>query len=127
MAGRLSKRPKFGPDEIVIATQGIAVGDFVIPRGTRLRGEHPVVRQVPQHFVPDGTPASEWPSMWASIPEPAQEPAPRPPIPDEEAAVAVEAFTYGNRHVPKGARLRRDDELVKAHPLLFRTPAMPVA
>jgi hypothetical protein len=46
------------------------------------------------------------------------------PIPDEDAAVVVTAFTIGGRYVAKDTRLRRDDPLVKAHPTFFRTPAM---
>ena len=122
----MARRAKFQDDEVVVATQGIAMGEYVVSRGTRLRGDHPLVRQLPQHFVADGVPEGEWPNMWATMREPAQEPA-RQEIPDAEAVVAIESFLAGHRHVPKGARLRRDDPLVKAHPQLFRTPALPVA
>ena len=124
----MARRAKFEDEEIVVATQGVATGDYTIARGTRLRGNHPVVQAVPSVFVSDGIPESEWPSMWASLPEPNNESSyPQPePIPDEEAAVAVESFSVGERNIPRGARLRRDDKLVKAHPQLFRTPALPV-
>jgi hypothetical protein len=124
------RKPKFRDDEIVVCWEPVAHGDYVIRRGERLRGSHDVVKAVPGAFVADGTPIGEMPNVWDVVPEPVQDEHNLvhipPPIPDEDAAVAVSGFTIGGRYVGKGARFRRDDPLVKAHPQFFRTPAMPL-
>ena len=85
----------------------------LIPKGSK---KHP------HYFVEDGTPDAEMPRM---------EPPPivrdlttvtlPTPIPDDEAVVATETFTVGDRYFHAGARYRHDDEIVQRHPEYFST------
>lgn len=128
-----TKSLKFADDEIVVAWQPFAPPSMAgaIQRGTRLRGDDPIVKAHPQFFVPDGTPEREWPSHWDELVENPVRHEKRSDvaavIPDQEAAIAMDAFFVDGRYVARGERLRRDDKLVKAHGELFRTPMMPLA
>jgi hypothetical protein len=123
-----TKAPPFEPDEIVVAWCSGATGDYVIRRGERLRGDDPRVIALPGIFARDGTPTSELPNVWQHVPEPAQD-EPRAhaePIPDEDAAVCVRAFTLGRRYVAVGERFRIDDPIVQRNKELFRTAPLPI-
>ena len=69
MAARTrNRRFKADPEAIYVAWQG-ASGDidgaqYVVQRGTRLKGSHPFVRHMGSAaFVEDGTPENEWPHV----------------------------------------------------------------
>jgi hypothetical protein len=67
----MKRQQRFRPDEIVIAWQPFS-GDhdgipYVIQRGMRLRASSPAVVACPDNFVPDGTPESEWPTIWEEV------------------------------------------------------------
>lgn len=57
----LSKTKKPEADKLYVCWQGFAGDQFACPRGTRLRGDHPLVRKFFERFVEDGTPEWEWP------------------------------------------------------------------
>jgi hypothetical protein len=65
----IPKKPKFSNDEIAVAHTSFATANDVVTRGTRLRGSNPLVREFPSNFVADGTPESEWPSVWDGLVE----------------------------------------------------------
>jgi hypothetical protein len=130
-----SKKPsKPDPNQIYVCWHPFAMGDHILVReGERLRGDHEAVCKSPGNFVLDGTPRSEWPSIWDSIQAPAEdEPWFRQPepIPLDEAVEAMQtlwATIEGKpRHVHKGQRLRRTDPLVEKHPEFFQLPARPL-
>lgn len=130
---RFKSKSKFKPDEVVVAYTTFATDDYVIKRGTRLRGSHPAVLRNPQWFVADGTPTNEMPGIFTGVEVPQPEPKfykPAPTIPDEEAVVATVAFSVsidGVRHnVLDGQRLHRDHPIVKKEPQYFQTLPLPV-
>jgi hypothetical protein len=55
----LKQKPK--ADTLYVCFESFASDsrDGNCARGTRLRGDHPIVRNYPQFFVPDGTPDDE--------------------------------------------------------------------
>lgn len=83
-----------------------------IPRGARLRGDHPAVLGCPAYFAKADASAEEVPNLWDHVVEaPQMEPEfhhPAPPIPDEEAVTCTTTFQIGlgGRKVVKGERLR---------------------
>jgi hypothetical protein len=105
---------------------------FTVPRGTRLRGDHPAVLACASYFwkADDGS-VEAAPNMWDFVAEPEQ-PVPEfhrpaPPIPDAEAAECVTTFqVLGGRKVTKGQRLRMDDPLVVENKSYFRTIGKPL-
>lgn len=42
----------------------------VVRKGTKLGGNHPWVREWPQHFIDAGTPDDEWPNEFLGLAEP---------------------------------------------------------
>jgi hypothetical protein len=87
---RLKPKPKFGPNEVVVAVE-TRVGDLegipggVLHGGARLRGSHPLVLARPDWFVADGTPEHEWPLTQPTEPDwdelrPVKQPPPIPPL-----------------------------------------------
>lgn len=59
---RTKTRP-FDDEEIVIAWQGVSVGDHTVPVGTRLRASHPAVKTIGRAaFIEEAVPPAEWPS-----------------------------------------------------------------
>jgi hypothetical protein len=71
-------------------------------------------------------PTDEVPSLWSVVPVAEHAPEfhrPADPIPDEEAAVLRDLLPGRLRRQEsgEGARLRRDDELVRENPEFFRT------
>jgi hypothetical protein len=126
---RTLRKQQWRGDEIVVAWQSFATQTDTIIAGTRLRGDHPMVREFPQHFVPADTPQSEMPTVWDFVPEPNPGTFIRSAgadIPDEEAAICHTAFTRGIHVVGKGERRRWDDELVQATRDLWRMAPLPV-
>jgi hypothetical protein len=64
---------KIRADQIAVAWQGGAWGEYAVERGTRLRGDHPMVKHLGEAlFVPDGTPENEWPTFLDGIVEDAE-------------------------------------------------------
>ena len=63
----LKTKPRFGPDDVVVATVSMAAGNDVVRLGDLRRGGDQIVRDHPAAFVPDGTPQSEWPSPWPDV------------------------------------------------------------
>jgi hypothetical protein len=134
---KLLKRNRLDPNVIYTNWQSFAghlagVGDISFPAGTRLRGDHPAVRQWPQNFAPDGTPSNEIGQLRAE----AAEEAARQNIPAEEAdppAKIVEAtpimwtalddVDYDNgrlrRKLKKGEQVEDDDPVRLAVPSAF--------
>ena len=124
------KKHPFTAEEVVVAWQAFAFDDadgrqFTIPRGARLRGDHPAVLGCPAYFAKEGVPADEVPNMWDHVGEAPQPEAefyhPAPPIPDSEAVVAQVdiLMTQSGRSIKKGQKYHRDDPLVKSNPEFF--------
>jgi hypothetical protein len=95
-------RPKFKPSQIVVCCESFgsnATGTpTVITSGTRLRGDHALVRAVPSAFLPDGASAEEihaarveiWHDAEAgSTAAPAETTRLEGYVPDTDAVVAV--------------------------------------
>jgi len=102
----VKKRPKFKPDEILVAWESFAGDDVRVVAGvTRLRGDHPIVKRCPDFFTQDGTPSDELTRLRQnyyrdSEPEPVKEP-PRTRIAkeirDADAVVCVRGLLAGTR------------------------------
>jgi hypothetical protein len=126
----LPKKPKFKTDEIVVAWTGFATGHTAVQRGTRLRGDSPLVKGHPQYFVKDGTPANEMPGeLDGLVPSPSEPPEfhrPAPPIPDEEACEVAMDVMIAGRPFRRGQRVRRDDPAVRGNEQFFRTVGQPL-
>jgi hypothetical protein len=53
---------RIDPGKVYVSWQGVSSGEYSVPAGTRLRGDHPLVQAAgAAAFVEDGTPPSEWP------------------------------------------------------------------
>jgi hypothetical protein len=71
----MPREPKFAASDLVRAWQGVACDttdgvSHTVPRGTRLRGDHVVVRQCPWAFVIDAASDDEEPSLFPDVVEP---------------------------------------------------------
>jgi hypothetical protein len=71
----LPRQPRFAATDVVRAWEGVACDtadgvSHVVPRGTRLRGDHVVVRQCPWAFVIDAASDDEEPTLFPEIREP---------------------------------------------------------
>jgi hypothetical protein len=70
------KTPRFAPDEIVRAWQAFSADyeglPYTVPRGTRLRGDHPAVVAAPWNFVRADEPDDHDPTLFAAYEEPAR-------------------------------------------------------
>ena len=111
------------PDSIYICAQAfIADGGIGVALGERLRGDTRAVREHFDRFVPDGTPASEFPNPYAGIRYADAEPPRNPPRqipPDRQvrARRALTAFVSGRHNiVQKGQLFDRRDAIVKKLP-----------
>ena len=134
----LGSKRRFTDREVVIAWQGFAVEvggmPHVIPTGTRLRGDHPVVRHSPEAFVRDGTPEGEWPTRFDAVVEVHEEraraaaklaPPPAPPridpatpISDLRVCITTILNSVAGR-CTKGTIVTSSDPLVAAAPEAF--------
>jgi hypothetical protein len=100
---RLRTKASFTRDQIVVCWRTIGVSYDIVPegvirKGTRLRGNHPWVREFPEHFIDADTPDDEWPNEFAGLAEP-------PPyeshvhlpdrLPDDELVRCVNSITVG--------------------------------
>ncbi len=130
----ITKIAKPDPGQIYVALSSFAStegGGFLIKAGARLRGDHPLVKRLPQKFVPDGLSDAELATVRAErrpAPEPSSEPtkpAPRE-IPVARRWIVREDFTMGGygQVFHKGSAHDQDDEIVKAAPQMF-DPAIP--
>ena len=90
----ITKTKKPDPDKIYIAWQGGAVDEYVIGKGTRLRGDHPAVKRMGEAmFVEDGTPESEWPTSYDGVISDAEaKPAPPKPQPKVDDRLPLREF-----------------------------------
>jgi hypothetical protein len=131
---RLKSRPKnkFKRDELVVCFTTVGVpydiaAEGVIKKGTRLRGNHPWVREFPQYFCSVDTPDDEWPNEFAGVGRPTpHEPATNIPetLPDNELVLCVQNITYGigpGLAFEKGRRYRKSTnaDAIKRHPECF--------
>jgi hypothetical protein len=84
---------KTGPDQetVFICAIPFAVDNRSVGRGSKLRGDDPLIRSHPQFFVTDGTPTNEWPSVWDGVVKADEE------RDEAEAADAEAAFTDAAR------------------------------
>jgi hypothetical protein len=139
MPRALPAKPRFKDDDVVVAWQAFAIDvdgfPFTFKTGARLRGNHPAVRAAPWAWVADGTPASEWPSVFEqSIEFPQPEPHIRilESIPPERAVRARQSFTFdvhgvAGSTVRQGQLLDMDDPIVQSNPELFERPPRPLS
>jgi hypothetical protein len=72
---RLRAKKKFKPGQTAVCWRAFGAPSSVVPegvirKGTRLRGNHPWVREFPEHFIDAGTPDDEWPNEFAGLVEP---------------------------------------------------------
>jgi hypothetical protein len=127
----MKSKPK--PEKVYVCHATFASEHETVKRGTRLRGSDPRVIEHFTCFVEADIPENEWPSMWATMAEPPTFPnefhRPAPPIPDEDAAVALVAIRVGltGRIIEVGQRVRRDDPIVQASPEFFTTVPKPIS
>jgi hypothetical protein len=107
-------RAKFADDEVVVCFEpfhsGHVDGPNVCAPGTRLRGDHPYVRNSPQYFVRDGTPADEVARLRVALIQEAEKDVPQhraadpekpteiaKPLRDEDALVCIAGAAAGER------------------------------
>lgn len=120
---RVTAKPRWRDDEVVVAWGALAAAEYVIARGERLRGSDPRVREHPEMFVADGTPESEWPSQvdWGALPSTPEPPQTRilESASADELCVANDSLRAGTRVIERGQKVRRDDPVVLKSPELF--------
>jgi hypothetical protein len=127
----LTKAKKFAPTDVVVAWQSGATDDYAWRKGERLHGTHPAVEKMgAAAFVADGTPESEWPSMFDAIVadnEAEAKRAPKPAKPHFDAKAPIGEFLIAHVGViaskagaiPEGTVVHRDDPRAKAVPEVF--------
>jgi hypothetical protein len=127
-----TKRKKPDPNAIYVAWESVALalpGSPVVRRGTRLRGDDPIVQAAPEWFLPDGTDDREVQRRIAAhyadtleVDEPPPAP-PEPPLRDEDAVVAlrdIDVKTFNRGSPPQGRELattagvRAEDKVAKS-------------
>jgi hypothetical protein len=72
---RLRTKNKFKRDQTVVCWRTFGapyslVPDGVVRKGTKLRGNHPWVKEFPEHFMDADTPDDEWPNEFVGLAEP---------------------------------------------------------
>jgi hypothetical protein len=70
MPPTLKKKPKFRPDQIVVATRTFATADAVVHVGEKYRGGDPLVVANHTAFIDGNTLPSERPNFWNEMPPP---------------------------------------------------------
>lgn len=128
------KKPRFEPDEIVVSWTTFATNESVVKRGTRLRGDNPVVLSHPHYFARDGASDAELRALEANArPDPPRHvpefTRPQQTIAPERQAIAICSFHVGfgvGPTVTKGQVLDINHPLVRAHPEYFRTAGIPL-
>jgi hypothetical protein len=97
------RKPRFAEREVVRAWQGVAVDvdgiGYTVERGTKLRGDHVVVRHAPWAFVADTATSDEEPSIYARYAE-----EPKPPLFSEPTKIKFVPHFTASSLVLIGAR-----------------------
>jgi hypothetical protein len=131
MAKQTAPAFPFAPDEIVEALETWAgSGNVLVRQGTRLRASNALVHRWPEKFIRDGMSDDEKVLARHRLrpePEPTQHvplATPAKVLLDEDAVICIRTLHGagdGDTHLgrplalPAGARLRRDDRMVKAN------------
>jgi hypothetical protein len=114
----MKSRKKFRDDEVVVCIEGFASaalgpGVFVCPAGTRLLGNHPILRHCPGFFVPDGTPTDEIARRRSQIYQDAEAgidpPSAEPQVRTERRIADEDAFV----HIHSAERVHKDSEAAR--------------